>query len=64
MDSVVMHVILIQTLTLFLNLIRKDGVRSMVGGLDSPRRVQVLLPTHQRVYGSLVATVGIIASSR
>jgi len=45
MDYVVIQLILIHTLAVFLNLIHKVGVSSVVGGLDSPRRVQVLLPT-------------------
>jgi hypothetical protein len=53
MDCVVIQLILIHPLALFLNLMHKNGVRSMVGGLDSPRRAQVLLPTHQSVQGSL-----------
>lgn len=45
MGSVVIQLILIHSVAVFLNLIHKDGVSSMVDGLDSPRRVRVLLPT-------------------
>jgi hypothetical protein len=57
-----MQLILIILSPLFLTLIDKGGVLSMFGGLDSLRRVRVPLPTHQRVQGSLVTSVGGIAS--